>query len=154
MLVFDTSAYLNGWNHHYRPQTFPSVWELVAQGVQDGRIITPREVFNELCGKDDDVKAWIEAFDRSLFVEPSPEVQTLSGAFYDRLPNPDMRDKADPFVLAEAQHRHFVVVTYEGTSFSGSRTKHWDRRMPGICNEFGIACCTMPEALERLGGSF
>jgi hypothetical protein len=27
-----------------------------------------------------------------------------------------------------------------------------DRAMPGICERFGITCCTLPGVLEQLGG--
>jgi hypothetical protein len=46
MLVFDTSAYLNGWRDHYPPKTFPSVWKLIEDAMVDQRIIAPREVLN------------------------------------------------------------------------------------------------------------
>ncbi len=55
MLVLDTSAYLNGRRDHYPPPTFPSVWQLVADAMADGRIITPRAVYLELVAKDDEV---------------------------------------------------------------------------------------------------
>ncbi len=41
MLVFDTSAFLNGRNDHYPPATFPSVWQLVVDALTDGRIYDP-----------------------------------------------------------------------------------------------------------------
>ncbi len=59
MLVFDTSAFLNGRNDHYPPATFPSVWQLVVDALIDGRIFLPRAVWVEARAKDDDIKAWI-----------------------------------------------------------------------------------------------
>jgi Domain of unknown function (DUF4411) len=70
------------------------------------------------------------------------------------LPNPGVRDGADPFVIAEARVRSFVVVTYEGRSFSGVPTKNWAKRMPGICQHLGVECRTLPEGLASLGASF
>lgn len=46
------------------------------------------------------------------------------------------------------------VVTYEGTTFGGGPKRRWHRQMPGICRRLGVACVTLPEALERLGVSF
>jgi hypothetical protein len=57
-------------------------------------------------------------------------------------------------VIAEAKARGFTVVTYEGQSFNGVRTKRWHTKMPGICQELGVACATLPEGLALLGGSF
>jgi Domain of unknown function (DUF4411) len=129
MLVFDTSA------------------------MADQRIIAPREVLNELKQKDDEVASWAKAR-AELFVEPIAEVQTEAGAVLAMLPNPGMRDGADPFVVAEAKVKRMTVVTYEGRSFSGAPTKNWARRMPGICTKVGVECCTLPEALAKLGASF
>jgi hypothetical protein len=153
MFVFDTSAFLNGWHDHLPPSTFGSVWTFIAEAMTDGRIIAPREVLTELQAKDDDVSAW--ARERSAaFVEASEDVQHRAGEIYERLPNPNLRDQADPFVIAEAEARSFAVVTYEGRTFSGVPTTKWWRQMPGICQELDVACVTLPESLTALGGSF
>jgi hypothetical protein len=152
MFVFDTSAYLNGWRDHYRPDTFPSVWKVIYGAMSDGRIITPREVLNELTRKDDEVAAWAKQL-ASLFVEPGEEVQREAGQIYAMLPNPGLRDGADPFVIAEAKVRGLTVATYEGRNFGGP-TKNWAKRMPGICQNLGVSCCTLPEALHGLGATF
>lgn len=150
MLVPDTSVYINGRRDHFLPETFPSVWDLVASAMEDGRIIAPREVYRELTRKDDEIAAW--AKERAgVFNEPSPEIQRAAGVIYAEFESPGRRDGADPFVLAEAQARGFTVVTYEGRSFSGIPTRRWERSMPGICRHFGIPCCTLPEALTMLG---
>jgi Domain of unknown function (DUF4411) len=104
MLVFDTSAYINGWRDHLPQRTFPSVWELVAREMQSGRIVAPREVFVELIRKDDDVSK--RAKEREVvFAEPTPDVQQEAGQILSLLPNPGVRDGADPFVIAEAKIR-------------------------------------------------
>lgn len=111
MLVFDTSAYLNGRRDHYPPTTFPSVWDLVAGAMTDGRIITPREVYRELIAKDDEITAWCKQLPPHVFVDPIEPVQRRVGIVYAQFANPGRRDGADPFVIAEAQHRGFMVVT-------------------------------------------
>ncbi|MDQ3933197.1 MAG: DUF4411 family protein [Actinomycetota bacterium] len=150
MLVFDTSAYINGQRDHLPPTTFPSVWSLIADAIEAGRIIVPREVYRELTAQDDDVATWIKEREHAV-VEPTEEVQKLAGRFMAEFPQPGVRNQADPFILAEAQVRGFTVVTYEGRSFSGVPTARWSRSMPGICQRFGIPCCTLPEALGMLG---
>jgi hypothetical protein len=150
VLVLDTSAYINGWHHHFKPSILPSVWELVGEAIRDGRVILPREVYRELCAMDDDITKWIKQFAKHV-AEPSPEVQRDAGVIQGHFPNPGVRNGADPFILAEARSRGFHVVTYEGQSFSGVPTNRWHRTMPGICQHFSVPCCTLPEALERLG---
>jgi hypothetical protein len=154
MLVFDTSAYINGQRDHYPIATFPSVWDLISGAMKDGRVIPPRAVYRELTQKDDDIAAW--AKDRaSAFIDPTTEVQGAVGTIYKEFSaGSGRRDGADPFVIAEAEIRGLTVVTYEGRSFDGTRSAKWEKRMPGICHHFGVPCCTLPEALTMLGGSF
>lgn len=155
MFVLDTSAYINGQRDHYPLATFPSVWTTVGEGMADGRIVTPREVYREIKKKDDDVAEWAD--DRKdVFVDPSEEVQRAVGAIYASYPGIARRDAADPFVIAEAQIRGLTVVTYEGRSFSGipiSATR-WMKSMPGVCKRINVPCRTLPEALTMLGASF
>lgn len=151
--VFDTSAYMNGWKYHYRPTTFPGVWRLIEEAMADGRVISPREVYRELVAQDDDLAAWAKQRP-AAFVAPTEDVQREAGAIQASLPSPEIRDPADPWVVAEGKLRSLTVVTYEGTSFGGAPTARWHRKLPGICQHHGVACVTVPEALERLGGSF
>ena len=153
MLVLDTSAYLNGRKDHYPPATFPSVWALIEAGMQDGRIVPPREVYRELVAKDDDVATWVRTIN-GYFIDPDETVQRAAGVIYGMFPGAGRRDGADPFVVAEAQIRGFTVVTYEGRTFSGVPTTRWHRSMPGICQHVGVPCVTLPEALTILGASF
>jgi hypothetical protein len=155
VLVSDTSAFINGWRVHYPPQTFPSVWTLIATAIADGRIVVPHTVYEELSKQDDKVYAWAKQHARTYVVMPSQQVQLLVGVIHAHLPNPGVRDIADPFVIAEAKIRGFTVVTYEGTNtLTGRRTKHWDKRMPGICEAHVVPCRIFPEALEMLSASF
>jgi hypothetical protein len=156
VFVFDTSAYINGWRDHYPPATFPGVWTLIDEAFEDGRILSPREVYNELVRKDDEVAEW--AKERMVgFVEPTEEVQRAAGAIFEHeLPSSANRDGADPWVIAEARIRELTVVTYEGRTFSGVPTseRRWAVSMPGICKRLGVGCVTLPAALGELGGEF
>lgn len=154
MLVLDTSAYINGRNDHYPPATFPSVWEVIEEAMQDGRIFAPREVYREMCAKDDSIVEWVKPL-AHVFDDPTAAVQRAVGVIYKEFSSGSgRRDGADPFVIAEAQARGLTVVTYEGRSFSGVPTRRWERSMPGICHRFSVPCRTLPEALAMLGATF
>lgn len=151
MLVFDTSALINGWRIHYPPRTMPSVWRAIEQAVDGGQIILPREVYSELEAKDDELLAWAKAR-RRRFVNPSDKVQQEVGPIAAMFPRRGIRDRADPWVIAEAKVRGFVVVTYEGTNAAtGEPTRGAEQKMPGICKQLGIECCIVPAGLTRLG---
>lgn len=81
-------------------------------------------------------------------------MQRQAGEIVALFPQPGVRNRADPFVVAEAQVRGLTVITYEGRSFSGVATRHWSRTMPGICNHLAVPCRTLPEALAMLGATF
>jgi Domain of unknown function (DUF4411) len=153
VLVFDTSAFLNGWHDHYPPATFPSVWDVIGDAMAAGRIVTPREVYREITKLDDDVCAWAK-MRAGHITDPIADVQRQAGTIVGMFPNPGVRNRADPFVVAEAQVRGLTVVTYEGRSFSGVPTRNWARTIPGICGRLGVACRTLPEALAMLGATF
>lgn len=121
--------------------------------MESGHIISPREVYNEIKQKDDDIFEW--ARQRvECFVDPISEVQSMVDGIYSSFRNPAVRNRADPWGIAEAKAKELTVVTYEGRTFSGVPTKRWDRSMPGICQHHNVPCMTLPEALQRLGASF
>ena len=152
MLVFDTTAFINGWNDHLPPVTFPSVWSAIGVALADARIILVREVYREVLAQDDELKKWLNDWE-SVVVEPDEAVQRAAGEVAAMFPPEAGRHAADPFVLAEARARGFTVVTYEGRNFSGERTRRWATKMPGVCQHFSIPCVTLPESLRMLGVS-
>lgn len=149
MLVLDTSAFINGWNVHYAGPVFAPVWELVDRLLRTGVAIMPREVFNETQAKADlGLQEWV-ADRKHLAIDPVQAVQQLAGRLDERFDSSPTRDRADPWVVAEAQHRRWTVVTYEGTNtLTGARTPKWRSKMPGICESLGVDCCILPEALN------
>jgi hypothetical protein len=148
--VFDTSALVNGRRDHYPPETFPSLWEAVEEAISDGRVIIPRAVYVELEAKDTPTYTWARGFTH-LCQEPSEAVQHEVGPIYVEIHESGTRDAADPFVIAEGKVNGYTVVTYEGRTFSGVPTTKWWRKMPGVCQHFGVPCMTLPEALTALG---
>lgn len=150
MFVLDSSAFINGSRHHYHLDTMRPIWTLVEEAIDDGRVILPREVYREIMDQDDEISRLVHRH-RAAVVEPSREVQARAGQLQGEFPKPGLRDKADPFVIAEAETRGFAVVTYEGITFSGAPARGADGKMPAICSRLGISHCTFPEALRRLG---
>jgi hypothetical protein len=112
----------------------------------------PRSVYDGLHRQDDDVSTWIAGFEK-LKVTPGQAVQERAGEIHQRIPNSHLRHDADPFIIAEAKHHGFTVVTYEGRSFRGVPTAptKWTRSMPGLCKYFAVPCRTLPEAPGQLG---
>lgn len=116
--VFDTSALINGRRDHFFPEMVPSAWRLVEEAIDDGRVIIVRAVFVELEEQDDDTSELVQRHAAAV-VEPSEAVQKRAGELALEFPQHHRRHRADPFILAEAESRGFVVVTYEGRTFVG-----------------------------------
>lgn len=150
MFVFDTSAFVNGSHHHYFLDTMRPVWTLVEVAIEDGRVVVPSEVYREILRQDDEVSELVKQHKQAV-VDPTQAVQARVGTFQEEFPKPGLRDRADPFVMAEAELRGYTVVTYEGITFSGSPARGAEKKLPAICARFGIPCCTLPQALQRLG---
>lgn len=150
LFVFDSSAYINGSRHHYFLDTMRAVWTLVEVAIDDGRIVIPREVFREVAEQEDEISALLKQHQAAV-VEPSKDGQVRAGQLQQMFPKPGLRDRADPFILAEAEVRQITVVTYEGITFSGTPARRAEKKLPAICSRLGIPCCTLPQALQRLG---
>jgi hypothetical protein len=54
----DTCALIDLWRRHYPPDVFPGLWEDIERLVNQGRLIAPREVLEELRGVDDEILEW------------------------------------------------------------------------------------------------
>jgi hypothetical protein len=150
VFVFDSSAFINGSRHHYHLDTMPSVWRLVEDAIDDGRVIVPREVYREVLDQEDAISKLLKGHE-GVVADPSRQVQKRAGQLQGEFPKPGLRDKADPFVMAEAESRNNTVVTYEGITFTGAPARGADKKMPAICKRLGIRCCTLSEALRTLG---
>ena len=148
--VFDSGAFINGAQHHYFLDTMAPVWGLVETSIDDGRIVVPREVYREVRAQEDAISDLVHRHD-AVVVEPSEQVQILAGEYQAKYFKTGLRDRADPFVMAEAKLRSATVVTYEGITFSGKPARGAERKLPGLCREEKIAVCTLPQALQLLG---
>lgn len=151
MYVFDSSAFINGARHHYYLNTMAAVWDLVEVAIEDGRVIVPREVFREVTFQEDDVSELLKRH-KDAVVEPPEEVQSLAGIYQQRFfSGSELRDRADPWIMAEAEVRGATIVTYEGITFSGAAARGSAQKLPAICAQVGLKCCTLAQALQDLG---
>ncbi len=148
--VFDSGAFINGAQHHYFLDTMAAVWGLVETAIDDGRIVVPREVYREVREQEDAISELVHRHAAAV-AEPSEQVQILAGQYQAKYFKIGLRNRADPFVMAEAKIRSATVVTYEGITFAGKPARGAERKLPGLCRKESIAVCTLPQALQLLG---
>jgi hypothetical protein len=149
----DTSAWLDGWQRHYPPDVFPTLWTKLDQLVSAGEIVSSEEVYVELERKADDLHGWVKAR-KEMLVPLTAEVQEAAAGLlseYPRLVDTLRgRSKADPFVIATAmQIEGAVVVT--GEIATGRLDKP---RIPDVCRARGINCITFLQMIRDLKLTF
>ncbi len=149
--VFDTSSFIV--LGHYFPQRFPSFWEKFNNSVSEGKIISVREVFNELDvqASRDHLITWIRE-NKRIFLKPEQADETsfvsqiFSVTHFQQLVKEKQRLKgayvADPFVIASAKVRDACVITEESKKDNAAK-------IPNVCEYFHINCSNLEGFMER-----
>lgn len=148
----DTSGWLDGWQRHYPPDVFPSLWSKLDGLIATGEIISSEEVYHELKRKDDDLHDWVQAR-KQMLVPLDEAIQMRAMALLHEFPRlVDTlrgRSTADPFVIATAMDRGAAVVT--GEPLTGKLDKP---RIPDVCQVENVRCITFLQMIRELKLTF
>jgi hypothetical protein len=153
---FDTSAFINSWNFHYRLPVFEGVWTALAGALNDGIVCGPSEVFEEVAVRaGDDLHNWLVDH-KDSFIPPAQTWPAHLVTVQQHAPHWFMgtgEHSADPFVVALAMDQQLPVVTYEGIAFSGDAAKvgTYRRSILHVCSLCGVQTVTMFDVLSHLG---
>ena len=153
--VFDNSP-LSVLFKNYYPETFPTLWSHFDRLVNEGRLVSTREVLREI--NDSSIERLTEwaTKNRDLFSTPtSKEGDIVAQIFRVKhfQQNIELQKimnggkNADPFVIAKAKVDGFAVVTTELFKYHGVK-------IPNICRHFGVECLTLQQFMEREGWIF
>lgn len=156
----DSSSLIN-LQRVYPLSVFPGLWQRMADLVKAGRLIAPREVYNELDrGGDDEIFQWAKA-NRSMFQDPNLNQIDVAREIVNDPKFPGLFDidsetpEADPFVIALAVDlqqtttlfpKKYVVVADEAKAKPGTKPK-----IPDVCRDprFGLECINILEMFRR-----
>jgi len=155
MYVFDNSPLSTLFRNYYRNR-FPSLWRNFDAIVDQGALVSTREVFREIIeGPITELRDWAEDH-QSLFATP----MAAEGGFVAKLyavshfqQNIEQQKllkgglNADPFVIARAAVEERTVVTME-------KLKPHAAKIPNICQHFGIGFMTLEEFMEAENWQF
>ena len=139
--VFDSNSLITLFKHYY-PQRFPSLWGRFNTLVATEKLISAREVFNEIGSADDALARWAKEQKNILFAEPTvEEFRFVTEIFRVRHFQDLIRKKerlkgkavADPFVIARAKILSACVVTEENHTENAAK-------IPNVCEYFHIPC--------------
>lgn len=154
--VFDSSPLIVLFRHYY-PEHFPSLWVKFDAMVSEQRIISVREVINEVkqYEYEDRLLKWAKS-NSSLFHQPTPEelsfvTEIFKVKHFQTLIREKKRFKgqpvADPFVIAKAKVCGGCVVTQE-------QLKDNAAQIPNICKHYGIPYVSLETFMEKENWTF
>jgi hypothetical protein len=156
LYIIDSSSLIE-IQRRYPHDIFPSVWKHLHDLAMEGRLVAPIEVKKELLEGYDSLKGWIHnheeifrEFDQDLIIK----TQKILGRF------PRMADSeseklynADPFIIALAlqmqENPQRPLISYVITVVTDEKGKlasnpklheHNMKKIPDVCEKYGIAC--------------
>jgi hypothetical protein len=153
--IFDSGPLIDLFRHYY-PERFPSLWQRFYSLVSDGKIISVREVYNEIQVKEDALAYWAKEQKDTLFLPSTVnELQFVSKIFQIRHFQTMIRKQeqlqgkpvGDPFVIARAKIFDCPVVTTE--VFKDNAAK-----IPNVCKHFSIPYINLEGFMQQEGWVF
>jgi Domain of unknown function (DUF4411) len=153
--VFDNGPLSALFRNFYR-KTFPSLWERFDALVDDGAIVSTRDVFREIEDAPiESLREWAKQ-NHHLFTTPTAEEGAFVWKIY-AVPHFQHNIEqqkllkgekmADPFVIAKAAVDGSAVVTME-------KFKPKAAKIPNICGHFSVESLLLEEVMEREGWEF
>lgn len=145
---FDTNAFIEPWNKHYRMSLTPHYWGKIDNLINDGRIFCPVEVFDEITKtQDDSLATWVKARKDKLIhpitIPLQHQVREILNKFPKLINVKKNQSMADPWVIAHAIVENAIVVTKEAM---GANT---DIKIPNVCVAYNLEYIDEFELAER-----
>ena len=153
--VFDNSPLSVLFKNYYRG-VFKTLWEGFDELVEDGSIISTREVLREI--EESSIvplRNWAK-LNSSIFATPTVEEALFVAEIYQVQhfqQNIEQKkilkggNNADPFVIARAVVAGATVVTME-------QRKQGAAKIPNICEHFKVPCISLEEFMQAEGWTF
>lgn len=121
--VIDTFALIDVWRVYYPPDIFSTLWERNLEKIIDaGLLIVPKEVFNELQRRDDDLRDWAKDH-KKMFIEldeeQTKEVKIIVSKFPTLIDSEKTTPDADPFVIGLAFSKGWTIIASERSNPGG-----------------------------------
>lgn len=147
--VFDSGPFIDLFRYYYKKR-FPTLWTQFDLIVEEKKVVSVREVFNEISKVDDNLGEWSKK-NKDLFLKPEEkEFYNLIDIFKVKHFQQIIRKQemlqgkpvADPFVIAKAKYLNATVVTTEKYSENGAK-------VPNVCKHFNVKYLNLEEFMEE-----
>ncbi len=149
--VFDSNALMHLFDYYFESR-FTTLWKCFYKYVDNGQIVSVREVRNEINGhynKERRVNIWAKN-NSTIFTTPTMEEMLFVREIFkiehfqvviSRKNLLNGRPVADPFVIAKAKVMDAVVVSNEANRPQGAK-------IPNICEHFNVKCINLERFME------
>lgn len=162
LYLLDANVLIAAKNLYYPLDSVPEFWEWLLHHAELGNIKMPLEIVEEVkAGKPSKKKVdllydWISDRDHSsaliLDEEAKPEIvdKVVTIGYAENLTDDELETIGrDPFLIAHAMTAtDRCVVTTEASKPTKTRQ---NRRIPDVCDTFGVQCCNPFELNRALG---
>ena len=111
--VFDSNIFIN-LQRRQPIDVFPSLWEKIGELMDNGTIISSREVYDEIMIGGDALEGWATKRKECFLLPDVPvqqEVRTILLTHRGLVEGGKKKNSADPFVIALAKQKCCKVVT-------------------------------------------
>jgi hypothetical protein len=144
----------------YPFHVFRSLWDKLGTLIQNGRLISPQQVYLELEKQHDEIYKWAKQR-RRIFRELDQEQIVLAQEIVTRFPNlidPQKETaEADPFVisLAMVETRNLTMLGERCVVVSEEKSRRSGKvKIPDVCNTYGVGHLSALEFFENEGWEF
>lgn len=148
--IIDTSSLVK-LNRNNPIDVFPSIWEKLKYLADNNRLITPREVFNEIKQNDDMLSKWAKN-QKKMFKEPTQKQIELVQEILKDFPaliDTERKFDADPWVIALAielsSSSQQTIFTIKRIVVTEEKLRENRVRIPFVCNKKSIEAIDVVE---------
>lgn len=148
--IFDTSIFVDANVLHFPLGTHPVFWNWLLKLAGEGTISSPKKVFEELKGYEDDLAPWARLHKAVLFNQEAAiwQIKRVMDEGYGSLDEVTLEKvKADPWVIAHALAVGGTVVTSEKPV---KKLRPADKKIPIVCETLGVPWCTITAFLWQM----
>lgn len=156
LYLLDANVLISAHREYYPHHRVPQFWEWLAHICAEGKAKIPLECYEEITdGKDDWLAEWAKANRKALVLEEDSDPQVVAHVT-EKGYAPDLTDDEietigrDPFLVAHALNKDRCVVT---TEVSKPGKQRQNRKLPDVCNDFGVKWSHTFPVLDALGFS-
>ena len=157
--LLDANIFIEAKNRYYGFDFCPAFWEWLLLKNKEGKVYSHWKVYEELNKGNDELKDWVSAEAKSLFLKPSDDILMPSFAKLSEL-TLNLKDykegaiseffaSADYYLIAFALSKGYTLVTHEVSSPSKKRIK-----IPDIARQLQIATISPFEMLRTENARF